>query len=90
MYIYSDLFPVYMNFDLKVQCRFENRPIPSSSHQNNVSKISDENTFYFFRYAYLRYVKTLFTKIQKQWNKTKISLLFKKFTNFTDNLLENS
>ena len=28
-------------------------------------------------------LKSLFTNIQKQWNKIKISLLFKKFSNFT-------
>ena len=35
------------------------------------------------RYAHVRYVISLFTNIQKQWNMLKISLLFKKFTNFT-------
>ena len=37
----------------------------------------------------MSYVKSLFTNIQKQQNKIKISLLFKKFTNFTDKQLEN-
>ena len=46
-------------------------------------KISHYNTFYFLRYAHVRYVKSLFTNIQKQWNMLKISLLFKKFTNCT-------
>ena len=41
------------------------------------------NTFYFLRYAHVRYVKSLFTNIQKQNNIIEISLLFKKFTNFT-------
>ena len=31
----------------------------------------------------MRYVKNLLTNIQKQHNVLKISLLFKKFTNFT-------
>ena len=35
------------------------------------------------RYAQVRYVKSLFTNIQKQWNMLKISLYFKKFTYFT-------
>ena len=46
-------------------------------------KISHLNTFYFLGYAHVRYVKSLFTNIQKQQNMLKISLLFKKFTNFT-------
>ena len=29
----------------------------------------------------MRYVKSFFTNIQKQWNMLKASLLFKKFTN---------
>ena len=29
-------------------------------------KISHQNTFYFLRYAHMRYVKSLFTKIQKK------------------------
>ena len=56
-------------------------PNTSSSYENNVLKISHENTFYFLRYALVRYVKCLFTNIQKQQNMLKISLLFKKFTN---------
>ena len=35
------------------------------------------------RYAHKKYVKSLFTNIQKQYNMLKISLLFKKFKNFT-------
>ena len=31
----------------------------------------------------MRYVKSLFTNIQKQWNMLKISLFFKKFTDLT-------
>ena len=38
------------------------------------------NTFYFLRQAHVRYVKILFTNIQKQRNVLKISLLFKKET----------
>ena len=45
-------------------------------------KISHENTFYFLRYAHVRQVKSLFTNIQKRQNMLKISLLFKKFTNY--------
>ena len=29
-------------------------------------KISHENTFYFMRYVHMKYVKSLFTNIQKQ------------------------
>ena len=39
--------------------------------------------FYFLRYVHVRYVKRLFTNIQKQQNMLKISLHFKKFANFT-------
>ena len=45
-----------------------------------------KNIFYFLRYAHVRYVKSLFANIQsklKIQNMLKISLLFKKFTNFT-------
>ena len=45
-------------------------------------KIAHLNTFYFLRYAHVRYVKRLFTNIQKQKNMLKINLLFKKFRNF--------
>ena len=38
---------------------------------------------YFLRYTRVKYVKGLFTNIQKQMNMLKISLLFKKFANFT-------
>ena len=69
---------------LKVHyCRFENLPISLSSFENNMLKILHYNTFYFLRHAYVRYVKSLFTNIQKQYNMLKISLLFKKFKNFT-------
>ena len=53
-------------------------------------KISHLNTFYFLKYAHVRYVKSLFTHIPKQQNMLKISLLFKKFTNFMGKELENS
>ena len=36
-----------------------------------------------FGYVHVRYVKSLFTNIQNQQNMLKISLLFKKFSNFT-------
>ena len=57
--------------------------ISSSTYENNMSKISHKNTFYFLRYAHVTYVENLFTNIQKQENILKISLLFKKFTKFT-------
>ena len=46
-------------------------------------KISHYEILYTLSYAHVRYVKCLFTKIHKQQNMLKISLLFKKFTNFT-------
>ena len=46
-------------------------------------KILHDNTFYFLRYAHVKYVESLFSNIQKQQNVLKISLLFMKFTNFT-------
>ena len=46
-------------------------------------KTSHYNIFYILRYAHVRYVKCLFTNIQKQWNVLKINSLFKKFANFT-------
>ena len=56
----------------------------SSSYENNMLEISYQNTFYFLRYPHVIYVKSLFTNIQKQNNMLKISLFFKKFTNFTE------
>ena len=38
----------------------------SSTYENNMLKILHQNTFYFLRYTYVRYVKSLFTNIQKQ------------------------
>ena len=37
-----------------------------SLYGNDLLKILHENTFYFLRYAHMRYVKSLFTNIQKQ------------------------
>ena len=72
------------HFTLKVHwCRFENLPIHPSSSEKNMLKISHLNIFYILRYAHVRYVKSWFTHIWKQYNMLKISLLFKKFTNFT-------
>ena len=48
------------------QCIFENLPISLRSHENNMLKISHENTFYFLTYTVVRYVKSLFKNIQKQ------------------------
>ena len=52
-------------------------------HMKIVLKILHLNTFCFLRYSHVWYVKSLFTNIPKQWNMLKISLLFKKFTNFS-------
>ena len=76
---------------LKVHyCRFENLPISSFSYKNNMLKISRKKTFYFLRHVHVRYVKSLFTNIQKKLNMLKFSLLFKKFTNVTVKYFESS
>ena len=54
----STYFPV-------CQCRSENLLTFSSLHKSNVPKVSRYNTFYFLRYARLRYVQFLFTNTQK-------------------------
>ena len=41
--------------------KFEN--LPKSLSPNEIFKISYYKTFYFLRYAHVRYVKSLFTKI---------------------------
>ena len=48
--------------------RYTNADLPksSSSYEDNMLKISYLNTFYFLRYAHVRYVKSLFANIQKQ------------------------
>ena len=53
-------------------------------------KDSHYKSFYVLWYAYVKYVKRLFTNIQKQRNKMEISLFFKRCTNFTDKKLKNS
>ena len=43
----------------------------SSSHENDMSKISHKNTFYFLRYAHVRYVKRLLQRFRNNrtfWN----------------------
>ena len=55
----------------------------SSSYENNILKVSHDNTFGFLRYPHVRYMKSLFINIQKQQNLLKVSLLSKKFANFT-------
>ena len=59
-------------------CRFENLSISTSSHENSTSK------------THVIYVESLFTNIRKQYNMVKISLLFRKFANFTCKQLDNS
>ena len=48
-----------------------------------ITHIAHCNVFHSLRYAHVRYVKSLFTNIQKQQNMLKIGVLFKKNTNFT-------
>ena len=71
-------------------CRFQNLPRSSSWLENNMPKDSHYKSFYVLWYAYVKYVKRLFTNIQKQRNKMEISLFFKRCTNFTDKKLKNS
>ena len=64
-------------------CRSENLITFLSLHKNNIPKVSHYNTFYFLlRNACPRYVNCLFTNIQKQEHMLKISIIFKKNTNF--------
>ena len=49
--------------------------------------IAHKNTFYFLRYAHVRYVKIVFTNILKQYNMLKVSLHFKSLqTSLANNL----
>ena len=50
----------------------------SSSHKNNMPKVSHYSTLYFLRYTNPIYMKYLFTNIQKQYIMVKSSLRFKK------------
>ena len=63
--------------------------ISSSSHKTNMLKIWHYKTIYFLRYMHPKYMKCLFTNIQKQQNMLKTSLLFKKNANFTGKYLKN-
>ena len=47
-------------------CRFENLPISLFSYEKNMLKISRLNIFYFLRCTRVRYVKSLYTNIQKK------------------------
>ena len=49
----------------------------------NMPKNLHHNTFYVLRYAHVRYIKCLFTNIRKQKKMIRISLIWKKFRNFT-------
>ena len=51
--------------------------------KKNMSKISHCTIIYFLSYAHPRYMKCLFTNMQKQSNMLKSSLLFKENTNVT-------
>ena len=55
-----------------------------------MAKVSHYTTVYFLRYKHPRYMKFLFTNIQKQQNTLKSSLLFKKNINFTIKQLDNT
>ena len=67
----------YTNADMKI-CQYLRLYIKSK-----MPKVSHYNTLYFLRYVQPRWVKCLFANTHKQWNTSKISLIFKKNTNFT-------
>ena len=52
-------------------------------YNNADLKICQYLRLHILRYAHVIYVKSLFTNIQQQQNMLKISLVFKKITNFT-------
>ena len=56
-------------------CRSENLQISLSSNKDNIRNVSHYNSIYFLSYVYPRYIKRLFTNMQKQQNKLKNSLL---------------
>ena len=49
----------------------------------NIPNFLHCNIFYFSRYAHVRYVKYLFTNIQKQQNMLKISLFYEIYKSHT-------
>ena len=51
--------------------------------KKSTTQIAHYNTFHVFRYAHFTYPECMFLNIKKQKNTLKISLLFKKNTNFT-------
>ena len=52
---------------LKVhQCRSENLHISLSSHENNMPKVSNYKSIFFLSYSHSKFLKCLFTNIQKQ------------------------
>ena len=52
--------------------------ISASWNKNNMPTVSRYNIVYILRYTHPRYMKSLFTNIQKQQNMLQSSLLFKK------------
>ena len=58
-------------------------------HKNNLPKVQYCNRICFLNYAHQKYMKCLFTNIQKQQNMLKISLIFQKNTFFTGKEPEN-
>ena len=61
-----------------------------SSHKKKMSKVSYYNSIYFLSYVHPRYMKCMFTNIQKQQNMLKGSLVFKENAIFTGKQLENT
>ena len=73
----------YFNFWMSVhECKYENVILFSFLLKNNMPDVSHYNTVHFLRYTHLRYMKGLFTNIEKHKNMLKNNLLFKKNTNF--------
>ena len=52
---------------LGISKKIENLPISSSLHKNDMPNVLHYNTVYFLRYTQPRYMKCLFTNIQKQY-----------------------
>ena len=82
--IFNKLKKLTFFHSLKVhQCRSENLPICLCSYKNNTLKILHSYSQELSSDIPVKCVKCLFTNIQKRSNMLKISLLFKKNTNFT-------
>ena len=62
----------------------------SPSQENNMLQISHQNTFYFLRYAHVRYVKSFFNKHLEQQNMLKLGYFLRHLQISRGILLKNS